>query len=514
MSSATSVTNHDIPPPSGGCPLRLGAPADFARVRALLADAGYDQVTLCRVLAIADIADLVRVNWDNIPLDSLPPQLRLCLTLFVRTQPTPETEAAATWGAETLAAFLALGLLRRSRQHGQLVSTVWLSPVDGFIVASDLSIDPDGGDFQPFDDAVFPAIERVTLGFLRLLPDARNRDALDLCGGSGIGALHLARTARVAVTADLTARSAFFAAFNGRLNDVPIVSRCGDLYDAVEGRQFDLISAHPPYVPDIGQRAIYRDGGEAGETVTHRAIEGLRRHLRVGGMGVVVGFARDTHAQPFEQRARAWLGEAAAEFDVIFGVDGSQSIEQVVEGQRHRLNHDADRELQRLSERLRDLDTRQFVHGVLFLRRYATAVTAQPLRVHITPKASAVDFERLFAWRERRRQPGFHDWLAATRPRLAPQLGLHTHQTVQDGRFVVSETLFRIEHAFESVLRPESWIVPAISRLNGQPSVAEVFAAAHAAGEWPEEFPLQAFVGLIDTMVERGFLELNLPDQP
>jgi hypothetical protein len=239
-------------------------------------------------------------------------------------------------------------------------------------------------------------------------------------------------------------------------------------------------------------------------------IEGLPRHLRPGGTCVIVGFARDTNQQPFEQRARDWLGEAAAEFDVIFGMDRSRTIEQIVEAQRRRLKDDVESELARLSQRLRDLETRQFVHGALFMRRCAKPVTTPPLRVSITSKASAADFERMFDWRARRRQPGFQDWLSEARPTLAPHLELHSRQVVKDGRFAVSEIMFRIEREFDAVLQPDAWIVPAISKLDGRRSVAEVFHASHAAGDLPHGFQLEAFVGFVDVMIERGYLQLDL----
>ena len=296
MPVTTSATDHAIPPAPANCPLRIGSPGDFTRVRSFLARTGYADVALCQALDMPRISDLVRVDWNSKPLDKLCTGLRLLLALFVRAELALEAESIEVWGPETLAAFLSLGLLRRSQRHaGYVAATVWLSPVDGFVVASDLSVDPDGDDFQPFDDAVFPAIESLTLEFLRFLTDVHG-DALDLCGGSGIGALQLARTARVAVTADVTPRYAFFAAFNGLLNDMSIVSACGDLYAPLDGRQFDFISAHPPYVPDLGPRAIYRDGGEAGESIVRRIIEELPRHLRPGGRCVIVGYARDTNA--------------------------------------------------------------------------------------------------------------------------------------------------------------------------------------------------------------------------
>lgn len=511
MSSAILTTDDVVLPPED-CPLRLAEADDFARARALFARAGYREETLCRVLNVPEMADVVRHEWTAATLDSLSSRLRLCINLFLRAQPVAQAEVTALCGSDTVACLLTLGLLRPSRRNAeQVVPTVWLAPVGNFVLAADLPLDPDEGEFELRQDAVFPATESVTHEFLHFLPNARHGIALDLCGGCGIGALCNAQTARLSVTADLTARAAFFAAFNGRLNDTPIVSRCGNLYEPFNGQQFDLITAHPPYVPDVGKFMVYRDGGETGEAITRRIIEGIPPHLRPGGTCVIVGFARDTNKQPFEQRAREWLGEAAGEFDIIFGVTRSRTIEEFSEGQRRRLKEDVEGELKRLQQRLRDLDTREFVHGALFIRRCTAPVATKPLRVRITSKASPADFERLFDWRVRRQQPGFLDWLAGTRTALAPHLELHTRQVVKDGQFVDAEMTFRIEREFETALRPDAWIVPIISRLDGRRSVAEVFATAQAAGELPPRFHIEDFAGLLDLMIERGYLTLDLP---
>jgi methylase of polypeptide subunit release factors len=153
--------------------------------------------------------------------------------------------------------------------------------------------------------------------FLRTLPDARGGDALDLCGGCGIGALHLGRTARAAASADLTARAAFFTQFNARLNGAAIESLCGDLYDPAGGRTFDLISAHPPFIAAVGaKRMIYRDADEFGESIARRIVEGLPTRLRAGGTAIVV-FAGWDAAEPLELRAQGWLGDSAGHFDVV-----------------------------------------------------------------------------------------------------------------------------------------------------------------------------------------------------
>jgi SAM-dependent methyltransferase len=493
-------------------PLRIGSPEEFACVRALFKRAAFDDVTVCRALAISDMSEFGRVRWDEVRLEACSPALRWCVEVFTRGQAADEKESQSICGEEAFASFLSLGLLRASKKNStSLVCPVWIYPADGFVVASDRREDPDGGPYAPPEDVVFPAIYPGTFRFLRLLPEARDGQALDLCGGSGIGALRFSRTAREAVTADLTERSAFFAEFNARLNDSCMSSLCGDLYAPVLGRQFDVISAHPPFVPATGPNMVYRDGGETGEEVTQRTVEGLPAHLRPGGTCVIVCVARDTQEQAFERRARDWLGAAADEFDVIFGLEKILSVEEVVESMRKRGQEIGDSEAQQLFTRLRSLGTRQFVYGALFLRRYLQPVAQPPARIRISPEAGAQDFDRLLAWRHHSRQVGFADWLGKSKPRLVPHLELTARHVVREGQLVPAEFVFSIEAGLQAALRPDAWVVPLVARLEGKHSVAEVFETMRKTDELPKGFTLDAFSGLVCTMIEKGFLEVDFP---
>ena len=241
-----------------------------------------------------------------------------------------------------------------------------------FSTASDRTGYLDGQLPSAPEDVVFPALYPGTLQFLKLLPDGHGGDALDLCGGSGIGALVLSRTSRHAVTTDITERSTFFAEFNARLNNAPIVSLCGNLYEPVKDKQFDLITAHPPFVPAAGRTMIFRDAGETGEDIIRGTVEGLPSYLRVGGTCMIRCAARDTDV-PFEQRAREWLGATGEEFDIIFGLEKTSTPEEVVNSVRERLLQAGPDEPQLLLDRLQALGTKQYVHGALFIRRAARA---------------------------------------------------------------------------------------------------------------------------------------------
>ncbi len=495
-----------VPP---DCPLRLGTGEELAAIRDFFRRAQFDAGTFCRVLKISGMADFGRVRWEELSLESESAAWRWCLDVFARGRQAGETESRQICGENVFAALNGVGLLRPAQKTpGKVLCPVWVYPTDTFVMASDRREDPEGGPFNPPADVVFPAIYPGTLRFLELLPEAKGGAALDHCGGSGIGAMQLARTARSATTADLTERSAFFAEFNRRLNGVEIESLCGDLYAPVAGRTFDLITAHPPFVPATGENMVYRDGGETGEAVTRRIIEGLPAHLRPGGTAVVLCVACDTAQQTFEQRAREWLGETGAACDLVFGLEKIMTVDEVVESMRKRGQQIDETAARQLQGRLLSAGTRQFVYGALFIRRYAERVAAPPCRIRLTAAGRAVDFERLLAWRHFSRRPEFGAWLADAKPQPAARLLLTARHVVQDGELVPAEFVFEIEAGFSTALRPDAWVVPLVARLNGKRSVWEVIGEAQRLGELPEGFTLEAFVDLVERMIERGFLEI------
>jgi hypothetical protein len=289
-------------------------------------------------------------------------------------------------------------------------------------------------------------------------------------------------------------------------------SLCGDLFAPASGRQFDLITAHPPFVPSTGPNMVYRDGGETGEEVTRRTIEALPVHLRPGGTCVILCVARDTQEQPFEDRVRDWLGDARDQFDIIFGLEKVLTVEEVVDSLRKRGQQISEAEARQLDERLRTLGTRQFVYGALFIRRGHEPMAAEPCRVRLTLAGVAADFERLLQWRNHCRQPGLNDWLARSQPRLAPKLHLTVRHVVREGALVPADFVFEVEAGFHAVLRPDAWVIPLIARLEGNKSVGEVFDAARAADELPAGFKLDDWLGLVRGLIDRGFLETAAPN--
>src|ERR1700688_2432957 len=93
----------------------------------------------------------------------------------------------------------------------------------------------------------------------------------------------------------------------------------GALYEPAGDLTFDRIVAHPPYVPVYRPQLIFDSGGQDGEQIVRRIIEGLPRYLRPGGQFFALTMGTDRE-RLFERRLRDWLGEAEGEFDVAFTV--------------------------------------------------------------------------------------------------------------------------------------------------------------------------------------------------
>lgn len=498
---------HDRP---DAMPLRIGSTEEFARVRNHLHAAGFDERSVTAVLKISDVSQIPSADAATLDRGSAASALLDFIEFFVLGRAVATERLRASCDGQTFAALLALDLVRTGRDdQGSVVCPVWLYPVRGFLIASDRRVSPAGAVIRDATQAVFPAHDAGTQQFLRLMPGAANADALDLCGGSGIGALQLARNGSRAATADVTARSAHFATFNAMLNGGAIEVLQGDLYAPVAGRSFDIITAHPPWLPSTGDAMVFRDGGESGDAIVERVFAGLPRHLRTGGTAIVVSLGRDGRDGAYEQRVRRWLGDDGRDCDVILGVNKPISIDEMAASMRQlHLGGDGEK-AERIAARLRELGTEKFVHGAVFVRRTAAAVGEPPLRLRMAADATAADFERIFAWRQRRRRPDFADWLAAARPRLSDGLEITYCYGRRDGAVAANSALLTAKRPLAATVQLEAWPARLIERLSGAVTVAEVFEAARQAGQMPGDFTRAAFADLVGRMVERGIVDVE-----
>jgi hypothetical protein len=419
-------------------------------------------------------------------------------------------------GSDALDAMGRCGLLSVDAQ-GAHYSPVRLVPLSDaasgrmLYVASDRSDNPDDTPFEPFADIVFSGHNPLTRQFLRLLPTTPTGAALDLCSGTGVGAMVAEPFASSVIAVDLTDRCTVFAEFNRWLNGSTRVEvRCGDLYEPVRGLRFDRIIAHPPYVPALSQSLIYRDGGESGDALLRRIVEGLPQHLSTGGTFHVLSIGMDAGGAAFEDRVRGWLGSHSREFDVVFALGSRMSPEEFARSLVTRRPSSRPEDLGRWMELFTRLAITDVVYGALVARRFdPSAGPAQTRRVFAGENTTADSFLWLLDWFDRIRRPDFTSKLLGSRALLSPGAQLHVDYRVREGRF--APRLFRLfdEGArFRVQLETDGWVVALLNTLDGARTLAESYQEALAKKSLPDGFGEQDFVRMLSLLIERGFVRV------
>src|SRR4051794_26098959 len=240
-------------------PLVTGDEARAVVLRRVLDRGGFSEKSICARLGLPtlDAVDLplfksFRHRFTEGGLSEA------LVAVFLFGEAVDEARLSSEMDADERAAFAEADLLRPwTGGAGQGFSPVRLVPIDAgpphasdLLLAGDRADHPDGSRFVPFSDIVFSGHNPLTRQFLRLLPRTPCGEVLDLCSGTGVGALAQAPAARRCTAVDVAERSVHFAGFNAWLNgSTQVDNRAGDLYTPLQGRRFDRIIAHPPYVP-------------------------------------------------------------------------------------------------------------------------------------------------------------------------------------------------------------------------------------------------------------------------
>ena len=193
--------------------------------------------------------------------------------------------------------------------HDLLEAGILLETGDGHIcapfhlrIARDLYLFSDYLGADP--EAVMGAGETTAILYQAARPSEPVGSVLDLGCGAGTLALLLARDAGHATGTDVNPRAITLAAFNAAVNGIENVDfRVGDLYAPVERERFDLIVSQPPYYPiglgaEPGQAHTFLHGGERGDELPSRVLDGLPAHLTAQGRGVVFTSWPPEHKQP------------------------------------------------------------------------------------------------------------------------------------------------------------------------------------------------------------------------
>jgi SAM-dependent methyltransferase len=478
-------------------PLKFGSDEHFAIVREFLRASGYDAQGICARLGVERLGMFEGLqprteSWGT--RDAL----NVLISLFALGERVSRQDAAAIPVRE-MEALRGLGVVA---DFGETIyAPVAMGPVDDLFFVSDRWCSADGSKWTIEDDAVYPAITPNTLKFLDTVPLEECEALLDVGTGTGVGALIGAkRYARRAWGFDITERSARFTEFNCRLNGIANVTVGeGDLYAPAAEQTFDRIIAHPPYVPVLSHHWTFHDGGDDGELLTRRLVEGLPRYLRMGGMFHCYAMGSDRE-QPFEERAREWLGASEREFDVQIVV--RNRMEPMQFAMQTVLKHDAGQDLGKWKQLFDGYKVRELVFGTITITRFAEKRRAFTVRNVAGPRTGRAELER------QRRLFGElgPSRVMEMRPKLVETVELVVHHVVEGGKFEASGYEARTAYPFVNRGDIAGWAAVFLGRCDGESTVRELLEGLKSDGYVKEDLDEKDFAEWVGTVVVRGFV--------
>jgi methylase of polypeptide subunit release factors len=491
--------------------LKVSPKEQFPLLHAFLTDSGYTERAVCERLELRGIEGCLKLRPNPNSPRPVRDRLDLLARLFLIGELVEEQELKRWLPEEVLEAAAALELMARSAEkRGSWFATAALYPAYGLHIVSDRWTNPEGGPIQTAMDVVFPAITENTGHFMDTLPADGCESFLDLCSGTGIGALVAASSyAQQAWSLDITESSARCAEFNRLLNCLGNVTvEQGDLYEPVAELTFDRIAANPPYMPSLRPAAVFAYGGELGDQVTQRVVAGLQKHLRPGGRFYCITAGPDTDGEGFERRVRGWLTEASAQFDIFVFERRLFDPVYIANQQAARSRGGAEQveEWKRLFEKHR---VENFFYGSVVIQRKTVAGPAVTVRRRKGAGFGSAEIEWLRQWETAAADPAMIGRILDSRPQATRGLELHVTHRVQELELAPQEFRLETKYPFTLECKIEPWTAYLIPRCDGKTTVRDLLAWAKENGLVGAEAPEEEFADFLRGLISGGFLELE-----
>jgi methylase of polypeptide subunit release factors len=433
--------------------------------------------------------------------------LQLLIKLFLQGSTCAVAETEGYIPEDVLTTFLSFGLLSLT-DAGRIYATVLMTPTFGVFCVSDRFTTPEG-EQSLIEDAVYPSSSPPTQRFLQFMPGGYCKKLLEVGSGSGVIAMLAARVYAEHVWAsDITQRSTEFAEFNRQLNAVENMTVIqGDMYSAVKGMSFDRIVAHPPYVPVRKKKWVFYDGGEDGEAISRRVIEGLPEFLEPGGRCFckTLGSDRDL---PFEQRVRQWLGKSEQDFDVLV-VQWDEKPATHFFGELSLDGGNSQDDFKNWMQFSKSNNIRSFLNCLIAIQRRETARPVFTARRYFSPKSNRASVEWLMRWQTAATQQDPANVVLGSRPRAGQGVQLSFKHQHSDGEWQPVEFRVETEYPFANDGVLEHWMPTLFNYCDGSATTEEIFNRLKAEKLINEATAPQAFANMVAAFVARGFLEID-----
>jgi len=499
-------------------PFRIGKAEEFGRLRDLLVRSGFEEMQLCARAGVTSIYDFPRPE-DRTVFKEVADAQSLLVRLFLDGAEIARTVIAAILTPSDLALLETLGILHDvADEPGECKASIAIYPQEELFIASDRQLNFESTSEKPPADILFTPIAPETRRLLRLMPRETCDHMLDLCCGTGVaGLVAAANFARRVTLIDLEARAVRFARFNAALNDLRNVRVLqGDLFAPVGSELFDVVIAHPPYVPALETEFVFRDGGEDGEQITRRIMSEVGGHLKPGGQCFCECMLTEREGTTLEQRLRELLRDRSDDFDVVI-VQGRSLDPLRFFADHARAGFATFDGFATVSETLMRLGIQQLVFCSILLQRRGNERPVITTRRMLSPLTSGADLQWVLRWMIATATWDVTDSrrLLASRPRTLPHTELRSRSMLHEGKWAVDECQLVTMAPFAVEASCPNWYATLLQVCDGRTTAREHLQYLRETRAVPDSAPEDLFAMMIRQLVDAGLVEIDefrLPD--
>ncbi len=300
------------------------------------------------------------------------------------------------------------------------------------------------------------------------------------------------------------------AEFNARLNGLDNVECLeGDLFDPVQGEQFDLVVSNPPFVLSPERSYIYRDSGMHGDSITQSIVRQVPSFLREGGYCQILCNWAHVAGQDWRDRLGSWFEGTGCDAWIL-RTDTLDAAAYAAKWIRHTERDAAERFQQRFDawmDYYREAQIEAVSGGAITLRRRAAVrnwfSTEDGPEKMLGPAGDAIlrTFE-VHDFLESDPDPfGSHQQF-----RIAPEAGLQQRFVPSAEGWQLAHCELRLQRALAYAGELDAYIAALVGRCDGSRTLGELEAElAQSLGRDADSIR-PAFAGIVRRLVERGFL--------
>jgi SAM-dependent methyltransferase len=484
--------------------LRLVASSDAMKLRDFLVASGYTEDNLRGTMGMKDLPSSRLRNYSRLLDKTSEPS---CINTLVRWfwigVPQDASQAEKSLPEWFVPLTLECGLLYR--QGRDLCPEAMLFPANDFLFAADHTTKIDSADPEL---VLWP---NPTSRLLSRFTVRRHSTAtLDLGTGTGIQALLAAAHSDHVVATDLSPRAVGFAAFNACLNGIDNVEVvCGDGFQPVQGRRFDLIVSNPPFFISPSSQYLFCDNPLDLDQLCRRLVQEAPAHLNEGGYFEIMCEWAQIRGQSWQERLAEWFEGTGCDVWGLRGYaedPGEYALERI---RSISLSTDKDGELYRsYMEYYRQRQVEVIHGGLIAMRRRSGNNWIFLEEVRQTPKEPFGDLVlQTFAMRDFLQAHGSDNDLLVLKPKLAADVRLEQVFQQTEGGWKRESLSLRQKKGLDPFIELQPIVAEFLSGCDGARTLDEVIKGFTAKVDAPPEQVHKECLEAVRKLIERGFLE-------